>query len=253
MKSYEEMTRSVLDRAQLQRQRNKRRNVIGWTAVAAMCCLCLSLMAVFTPRGTESKTPTQQLAVQPQARIMLLSSPEDTQPKELVRDVVEPYVYQIRVHEVDDLSGDEQSAFIQQEKAYAQQFLPAGDINRGFSCKAGKESVVTQLFAGRLMLVVDDYSTIKDYTVTTAGTGHISGIGHRYAGSVQGLSFGWTLTDASVNAIMEDPQVKLSTFSDTVTICVEFTDGTTETVIADVMIQDDGQVFIIHRGVTVSA
>ena len=46
--------------------------------------------------------------------------------------------------------------------------------------------------------------------------------------------------------------MKLSTLRDTITVFVEFTDGTTETVVADVIIQDDGQVFIVHRGATIT-
>lgn len=252
MKSYEEMTRSVLDRAQQQRRRNNRKNTIGWAAAIA-CCLCLTLLAVLAPGKAEPEAPAQHLTDKPQARIMLLSNSQDTQPKELIRDVVEPYVYRIRVHETEEIDLEEQQAFIQQEMAYAEEFWVDGVENRAFTCAAGKTSVVTLLFAGRLMLVVDDYSTIKDYTVTTTGTGYISDIGHRVAGEVQGLAFGWTLTGASVDAIVDDPRVKLSTFSDTITVCVDFQNGTTETVIADVIVQDDGQVFIVHRGATVTA
>lgn len=253
MKTYEEMTRSVLEQAATEKKRQKRNKRVGWTVASCACCLCLALLAVLNYGKTEPKTQAQQLAAEPQARIMLLSSTEDTQPKALIEGVMEPYVYRIRVHETEEMDIDGQKAFIQQEKAYAEQLLGTVAANRAFSCKAGKTSVVTQLSAGRLMLVVDDYRTIKNYTVTTAGTGHISDIGHLYGGSIQGLAFGWTLTDASVNAIADNPKVKLSTFSDTITVCVEFHDGTTETVVADVIIQDDGQVFIVHRGACVSA
>lgn len=253
MKSYEEMTRSVLDRAQLQRQRSKRRNAIGWTAATAACCLCLALLAVFAPGKTESKTPTQQLTAEPQARIMLLSSPEDTQPKELIRDVVEPYVYQIRVHEVDNLSGDEQKAFIQKEREYAEQIFGASAADRAFTCGAGKNCVITLISMGRLMLTVDDYGLIKDFSVSTTENGYINFIGRVFAGTDQGLQFGWTLSQTAIHKIEEDPKVKLSEFSDTITVSVEFIDGSVETVVADVMIQDDGQAFIVHRGVTVAA
>lgn len=252
MKSYEEMTASALERGKAKRQALKRKAAIGWTT-ACTCCLCLVLLAVTSPGKTEPAQQLQSVQNEPRVGIMLLSSETDTQPKELIRGVKQPYLYQIRVHEVDNLTEDEQKAFVQKEREYAEQIFGANAADRAFTCGAGENCVITLISMGRLVLTVDDYGMIKDYSVSTTENGYIDFIGRVFAGTDQGLQFGWTLSQMAFHKIEEDPKVKLSEFSDTITVCVEFIDGSVETVVADVMIQDDGQVFIIHRGVTVAA
>ena len=246
MKSYEEMTASVLERGKIERKNRKRKAAAGWSVACA--CLCLALVAVLGPGKAEPNVPAQQVATQPRVGIMLLSSESDPQPKMLVRDVSEPFHYLIRVLETKGLNDEEVKALMAQERAYAESLWSPEGARRRFTCYGGKTAVISIMSAGRLMLSVDDYRFIKDFTVTTTETGYVGEYVHRTAGENQGIAFGWILSQSVIDQIEADPTVKLSTFSDTITICVEFQDGTTETVIADVVIQDDGQVFIVHRG-----
>lgn len=255
MKSYEEMTKSVLDRAKAQRQAQKRRRTTAWTAAAIAGCLSLALLTVVKPGQTASQAPVQQLEAAPKARIMLLADAEDPQPKELIRDVVEPYRYLIRVLDATGMDADARKAVMDAEKEYSQQLWTPSGANRSFTCYGGKTAIISLMSAGRLMLTVDDYDQIKDYKVTTTENGYISVYAHfnkDVPGVAQGIGFGWTLSNSAIEQIEANPSMKLSTLRDTITVYVEFTDGTTETVVADVIIQDDGQVFIVHRGATIT-
>jgi len=255
MKSYEEMTQSVLTRAKAQRKTQKRRRATAWTAAAIAGCLCLALLAVVNPGQSAPQNPAQQLETTPKARIMLLSDAEDSQPKELIRDVMEPYRYLIRVLYATGMDADARKAAMDAEKEYSQHLWTPSGANRSFTCYGGKSAIISLMSAGRLMVIVDDYDMIKDYKVTTTENGYISVYAHfnkDVPGAAQGIGFGWTLSNSAIEQIEANPSMKLSTLRDTITVFVEFTDGTTETVVADVIIQDDGQVFIVHRGSTVT-
>ena len=255
MKSYEEMTQSVLTRAKAQRKTQKRRRATAWTSVAIAGCLCMALLAVVNSGQSAPQNPAQQLETTPKARIMLLTDAEDFQSKELVRDVMEPYRFLIRVTDATGMDADARKAAMDAEKEYSQQMWTPSGANRSFTCYGGEKAIISLMSAGRLMVIVDDYDMIKDYKVTTTDNGYISDYAHvdqDVPGVAQGIGFGWTLSNAAIEQLEADPATQLSGLSDTITVSLEFLDGTTQTIVADVIIQDDGQVFIVHRGSTVT-
>lgn len=253
MKTSEEMASSVLCRAKQEKQiRNRRRKITAVSALCA-CCLVLTAVAVAGPNREEPQLAVQVQQSTARTKVMVVNNGSaDSRSAELIRDVRMPYKVMIRVWDVAGLSDAELERVEEEEQRFAEDIWGLTDYKTASHTCWGSENVLISIVTvEQLFLVVDDYDQIADYEVETTEMGYIDTFGEIYkeeSGADLGLSFGWTLSNKAVEMIEKDPAVKLSTFSDTITVTVKFKDETQEKVVVDMQVEDDGQVYAVHRG-----
>ena len=254
MKNYEEMTRSVLDRAEKVRaERKKTRRVAGVAAICA-CSVALAVLVGTQLRGetpgVQPENPTALTAPQSPRITLLSAAAGDGTQQKLGLDVVTPFAMKIRVR---DVRGQDQSKALKEEQAYAksvQEASPADDRMEQF---VSKTAIITLVSDGHFCLVVKDYDRVESVSVTTTAAGRATYGPYSLTDGESGFMVFWSLSDETVERIEKDPGLKLSEIRDTVTAAVKFSDGSTETAVIDMTVDEEGQVYAVHRGVSATA
>lgn len=261
MKSFEEMTQSVLNRAKEQRSAQKRRN--RNIIVAAAACICSLTLAIVVGIKFYSPTPTDQTSdtsIAPNAipKITLLTAAINTDsPQELVQDIVMPFNMKLRVRDIRGLTKQEADQVRFEERtsgAASETLVPADGIVIQYGTNT---AVITLIYNGKFYLILDDYAQVQDMSVTTtsAGTATLTH-GHYKADDEtvhRATLIKWMLSNATVDKITENPTMKLSEIRDTLTVTIKLKDGNTATVDLELTVDDDGKVYITQRGITVTA
>ncbi len=263
MKTYEEMTRSVLEKGEKCRARRKKKWMYG-ASLAAMLCLILS--AGFLYGGKNETLPTEQTIDLKQgvSRLQVFYAGNAEQ-KEMVEDVEAPLDFLIRVRDIRKVRNAERRAEIMEEekqinqKAVASATGPQGE--KGSTCWGSENSIVSLVQNEFLYIAVSDFAQVLDMSVETTEAGCATVVPYPYEkigpdGSVReidtGIHINWSLSDTTINRIDENPDMRLSAICDTVTVTVDFKDGTSETVVIDLTVDDAGQIHVTHKDTTIS-
>ena len=116
------------------------------------------------------------------------------------------------------------------------------------------KTLVSTIYAGSFYLTVDDYAQVRDVSVTTTGIGDasINSVDYYEESLSDGVGITWFLSDEGVDMIEKDPELKLSELTDTVTVTVEFNDGTKEIAIIDITVDEEGQIYGTFQGANVA-
>lgn len=262
MKTYEEMTRSVLEKEKKCRARRKK-NILYGASLAAVLCLILS--AGFLYGGKNEIIPTEQtIELKKSVSRLQVFYAGNAEQEEMVEDVEAPLDFLIRVRDIRKIRNAEQRAEIMGEekqinqKAVASATGPQGE--KGYTCWGSENSIVSLVQNEFLYLAVSDYEQVEDMSVETTEAGAATVVPYPYEvkapdGSVTtiktGIHINWTLSDATINRIDENPDMPLSEICDTVVVTVKFRDGITEKVVIDLTVDDAGQIYVTHRETTV--
>lgn len=257
MKTYEEMTRSVLEKGKKCRARRKR-NLLCGTSLATVLCLLLGI-GLLWPEGSTA-VPTQGVSVlrEKESRMQIFYA-GNSDPEELVGDVVTPLDLYIRVRDIRGVRTEEERlAILQEERLRNKELMatftgPQGE--KGTTCWGSENTIVSMVQNEFLYIAVTDYDQVLDMSVTTTEAGGATVVPYPYERTDQngavvvdtGIHVNWSLSDATIDRIDADPDMKLSEISDTVTVTVNFKDGTTEDVVIDLQLDDAGQIYVTHR------
>ena len=277
MKTYHEMTESVLQRAQVEAvaQKRRRRNSIAITTSGVCLVLLLTILGVGlkqTPAvvptlpsemlmnpvdTTGTSQPTeQQVAV----KVTYLSDIYGQTTLKLVSpDVSIPLNSVIRVRDTRGLTEEEFEKAREEEIALGEEMRLDG---------AGQ--VVTWEYPGAIATIVhnglisldfSDCPTLSNVEIKTTETGIIN-MTRRSDGTqpirdpdtvhwkgVQEIGLGWSISGELAVALHKDPTVPLSSIRDTITVMINYENGTTETLIFDITIDDLGKIFVTQRGI----
>ena len=258
MKTYDEMTDSVMEKVRVCRAARQRRNrIIGATLAACLSCFAL-VFAAFNWLQPAHKTKTLE-AVQDSPRIIFLSAnTSGLHQQVMIKNVVTPYQGVLRVKDLRRLP-EEEHQMVQLSERYAvrQQLHP--EVNdTSLTQYGGNTAIITLGFDGRFYLTVSDFSQIEDMSVRTTenGAATISPQGFKNvtsdmieaARSATGLGIHWTLSDSMVRKLENDPTMDLTQIKDTVTVTVKFKDGSTEEAAIDVTVGEDGKIYYCYQG-----
>lgn len=252
MKSYEEMTRTVIARVEQERQNRKRkRNVVVKTAVS-LCCFSLVVLGAIGFLLPETQTPGDTLNREPRTKLVLVSSAAEVKPAAILKDMVTHCRSQIRVRDVRGLSLKEREKAWVEAKAYGKEqweYSAKKNWNMHFGYEKAIISVISD---GLLQLVVGDVRDVKhaEATSTEMGVANV-GAADYYEGD-DGLVIYWRPSDIAVTQLENDPNMKLSQLGFTLTVTVEFKDNTKETAVIDMTVDDDGFVYATLKGITVT-
>ena len=247
MKSYEEMTEMVLLRARAQKAAQKRRRSKALIATACACGIALAVFAaakINQPADGE-KNRTSRIS------LFCVTANAAAQRQPMLKGERVPYHAVIHVR---DIRGFDAWELLEQRQAdleYAE-YMPGQDQDRlpggpdwCASSIITDETMITTIFVGSFYMEVDDYNQIKDVSTTTTEIGwtaeHLT---NYYDASLKdGIGITWSLSGFGLDMIEKNPEMKLSELKDTITVTVEFVDGSKETAVIDITVDDDGQIY----------
>ena len=177
MKSYKEMTESVLNKAHMQRMRTKRRIRNLTLAGAGLCCIILTA-ALFSPVKMPS-APSSDMPVKPDTEpvtegtsvmnppetissgfVLLCADSENGKAKILEQSIMIPYNAEIRVLKTEGLTDAEKRQVYEKENAYVSKLW--GDLadESGFGRYKLDRVMVTTISVGTLGIKVANWDTV---------------------------------------------------------------------------------------------
>lgn len=280
MKSYREMTESVLEKAGavIKKRERRRRNVVFITASSLCFALLLTVlgMGMEQPTGVVPMLPGEQPGLsadvteapqqsqKAETKITYLSSSSSqTTQKPMSPNLSMPLNAMIRVRDIRGLSEEEVAKVWEEEKAFADDVLSFG--NAYVTMRDYQNAIISYSSRGTITLKFDDSTTILDMDFETTGVGSVvlcstnprpnpDGVPEGfYWPSVCELDMDWNISQKTVDAINEDPTIPLESIRDTLTATFHYADATTETYIFDITVDAEGQVFVTQREVSTSA
>ena len=246
MKSYEEMTRSVLLRAE-ECTKRKKRNV---KLTIAAACVSLAVLAVFAGNLLHKPAKTNE-ARNPRLSVFCVTASASQQRQPMMKGEQIPIGARMFVHDIEGLSSQEVLQLRIADQEYAKQMFEARKeeltwgpdwATTGWS---SEKTMVTTVFAGSFMLAVEDYQQVKNVSVTTTEMGYTAQHGTDLYDTTQkdAVGFTWSLSQAGLKMLEKDPQMALSQIKDTVTVTVEFADETKEVAVVDISVDDEGLIY----------
>lgn len=247
MKSYEEMTVSVISRAKAQKQAQKRRR--GNLMIAAACTVCVAFAVIATVKTNLSTS--KETANTSRLSLFCVTANAAVQPQQMVQGEKVPYHSVIRIRDITGADELELVKLRREDKEYAEQLsgqnpeeLP-GNPEWSVTTRITDHLMISTIFTGSFYMEVDDYNQVKDVSVTTTEIGwaakHIAD--YHDATLKDGIGITWSLSEAGVDKLEENPEMKLSELSDTIAVTVTFADGSEETVEIRITVDDDGQIY----------
>ena len=190
MKTYEEMTRSVMEKAQIRRSAQRRRNgMLGFTAIG-VCCVMLSLALLDTPddpqnlhvtlqqlpSGTATATPSEEkegvARVLPR-HLLLCAGAENDTPKVMEENIKVPYNAELRVRDVAGMTAEERKAVIEEEDAYIHRLLGENADESGWSRYCRDNVIITMIQQGSISIAFDDIETVANARISVTQNGYI--------------------------------------------------------------------------------
>ena len=251
MKSYEQMTESVLIRAKVEKAAQKRRHR---KVLAAAVCMCFAGLAVFGG-VTAARQAGGEKSRTPRVSLFCVTAHADVQPQQMFKGGTVPYNAVLRVRDITGLSDKQVQELQNADKEYADEMAQKnpekhGNFNWSVTSRQTDRILVTTIYAGTFYLTVDDYAQVRDVLVTTTGIGDASINGVDYYDPLlsDGMGITWALSGEGVDMIEKDPKMRLSQITDTVTVTVEFIDGTKEIAFIDITVDDAGQIYGTFQG-----
>ena len=267
MKSYREMTESVLEKAgaEIKKKERRRRNVVFITASS----LCFALLLTVLGMGMEQPTPMQPGlsaevtdATQPmqQAKVKityLTSTKGETTQKPMSPNVSMPLSAMIRIRDIRGLSEEEVDKARQEEMSIAKEFAITGKSS--YTKWEYPGAITTIVSNGGITLDFSDCATVENVVVETTEVGHVtrsthlygpnSEIGTTYWPNVREADFRWSISGEFAFELDEDPTIPLESIRDVITIKIDYTNGTSETLVFDITVNEEGYIFVTQRGV----
>lgn len=246
MKTCKEMTQAVLEKAGCRRRRNRQ---IGAT-VAALLLFCTAVFASAVGRDTQRQTMQPRLVV-------MCSAAEYTQGTPIASGVERPLNFLIRVRDLRGIHYYRDVVKILEEEAQFREELLGQENENGIKPDSqyirwqDENAMISLIYRGFLYIKVEDYSAVQTVTIETTETGKATTGIYSYEEGEEikkGISILWRLSDATVERICQDPQMKLSAISDTIRVKVLFQDGTTEIAVIELTANDEGQIYVRHKG-----
>ena len=207
------------------------------------------------------------------ARVTLLCARTDLkEPVSMPAEVKMPYL-EVRVRDLAGLTKDERDAAYEAEKKYAADKV--GDARSyNWFVSTREDGLVSNISAGKFLLHLENFREAQSIRITTGEIGEFwqipplvdeetglevpgeyyldeQKIMDKYSADIPGgISMVWVLTQDKISDLCLNPSTPLSTLQDTITMTVNFKDGTQQILVIDLVFDDSGTVYAIYRGET---
>ena len=219
------------------------------------------------PTQPETTEPTQQDIIVHTGNVYFLTATEER--AELVpmqANMTMPWDHIFYVRSLKGLTQEQIREAIEEEnqaqKAYMEKY--GGLIGEGrYSVCYSMNAVIRYYSAGRASLILLNDSQIESVDRETTGVLNVGGrhstlqedytVGKgEYAVTIPGGSqrvyLDCSMTGETRKIFEENPDTPLSTIRETITVTINYKNGTKEIVVIDVTVDDDGQIYMTQRG-----
>lgn len=270
MKDYNEMAESVLQQAKIRAAQRKHRRRVTTGLIAATLCVAILIAVVGVglnrnpTDGTISTEPTQQDIIQPGKVYFLTANKEGDELTLMQPNMTLPTKSIIRVRSLKDLTKSEIAKAVSEESAYRAAFADKyGNSDGGVYAWTQSDDVIIQyLSGGKASLILPDGSQIESVDRETTG---MLGVEESWGGYDRDVTFGEgenavTIPKGSYRAYLgfhvtgvvheifkNDPDTPLSTIRDTITVTINYKNGTKQIILIDVTLDDEGNVYMTQR------
>ena len=255
MKDYKEMTESVLQQASTRAAHRKHQRRMATGLIAASLCLAILICAVGfgvgrNPADTTQPTislenPTTVPATQPSEnpeglRIVFLSTSNGVETEtSLEVGIKKPIDYVVYVRNLSGLD-DEQRKEAKKEWREFEKMMTSGGSGGvgGYTCTSYNHGdMIIGTYMRGFIGITNGQKKIIHLSVDTVN----EGVGNHGA-CLGPYDFGvsWFLNP---KVLMDNPSTPLSSIRDSLVVTVEYQDGTSEIIMIDISINDEGQVF----------
>jgi len=268
MKTYREMTESVLHKAgtEVLKRERRRRNAVC-IAAAGLCFMLLvtvlgmgmgqAPIVLPTQPGEQpgismdATNATQLFETQATAKIKYLSNTESVITEQLLPpDVSIPLNGMIWVRDIRELTKEEVDQVRQEVNATISEFHWDGDGR--FTKWEYPGAIVASATNGVILLDFSNSPTVKNIDCETTDMGSAPRVdvvdGYRVE-----TSFHWSISCELADAFHHDPTIPLESIRDTVKITVQYENETKDVFIFDITVNEEGQIFVTQRGIPTEA
>ena len=202
---------------------------------------------------------------------------DGSQKTELIENLKYPYRTLIRTRDITGITEEEFDKVCEEEERYIKEFFgqyPESALN-GWGRYRGEKVLITTLSAGSFVLQFDDIEAVESVGISVTDMGYLhllhqvdgyycsafnnfkihldqDGLAQATAQSYGGLEMSWNISPHAAELIKNDPSVQLSTIRDTIHIRVCLKDGSVQSCTVDILIEDNGEVYAIYRGISVT-
>lgn len=191
MKTYEEMSNSVLEKVRIRKAVQKRRTRIVMGTVG-ICCLLLLVTAMgrnttpqepaiqmHNPTNVLQTDPTKQTDVQtekpniaPSVKVLCATS-DGVNFKALNENVKVPCKAELRVRDVTGMSEEERQQVLEAENAYVRETVGEIAEEGGYSRYCLDNVIVTMVSAGEFSIAFDDIEAVSRIEISATENGYI--------------------------------------------------------------------------------
>lgn len=270
MKDYNEMAESVLQQAKIRAAQRKHRRRMTTGLIAATLCVAILIAVVGVglnrnpADGTISTEPTQQDIIQPGKVYFLTANEEGAELTLMQANMTLPTKSIIRVRSLKDLTKSEIAKAVSEESAYRAAFADKyGNSDGGVYAWSQSDDVIIQyLSGGKASLILPDPSQIESVDRETTGVFVVEkswgcydrdvtfGEGENAVTIPKGsyrAYLGFHVSHVVLEIFENDPDTPLSTISDTITVTINYKNGTKQIILIDVTLDDEGNVYMTQR------
>ena len=282
MKSYEEMTASVLQKAQSRKIKLARNRKIGLSMLLVGCfSLAIWLVGMVLPvwiarygdNSTISATiglPTDDTDREEftQRLTLLCAVPSESSAKVMESNVVLPYKAEIRVWDITGMTEVQlQERILEEERIYKEQMKAIYPEGFHYGRHRRDNVIVTVFSAGCFQIEFEDVNAVARIRATVTEDGYLMAYPRAENGSysaqagwfgidIDGESFRqsltmkqneslemfWQISTLVADKIDIDPNIDLAVIEDTITLVVDYIDGREEIVKVHISVDSQGQV-----------
>lgn len=290
MKTYREMTESVLHKAgtEVLKRERRRRNAVCIAAAGLCFALLVTVLgmgmgqapivlptqpgeqpgisadATVAPKPTDATQPPEQKS--PTVKITYLTNVAgETTQETLSPNVSVPLDGIIRVADIRGLTAEEAKVVCDEEEKLARERLKGPGTRGSRLCS---NVFITEVQNGSITMdfsKLEAENRVKNVEIETTENGKV-GIGARSSGRnpgenkaeiywpyVEEAYFNWRISAELAYKIDADPTFPLESIRDTVTITVSYANERTEVYIFDITVNEEGQIFVTQRGIPTEA
>lgn len=229
--------------------------------------------ATTTPNA--SVPPEESLEPHPSYRVTLLHSTADSEAVKMEEQVQLPYRTLIRLRDISGVAEEQMSTVYAQEEEYLDQLFAcySKEAINSWERYRGENVLITTASVGQFVFRVDDFSAVESLRVSVTEVGRMglmprlddycsialrslsieldeAGIEEAYQSEQGGIIMSWGLSPSTATLLKNDTGMPLSSLRDTITYTVTFKDGSVETHLVDMTINDNGEVYATYRGIS---
>lgn len=178
MKTYEEMTQSVMKKAQTHRAYQKRRNSNLALIMVCACCVAVSVVFInYTNREDNREialndSSTATLADNSTPRLVLLCATSDKEPPRVMEERVKiPYQTELRIRHITGMTEEEISQVEKEETAYTSKLFGLFTEPRAYSRYVLDNILVTTISIGEFEIKLNDMDKVERFRISTTENG----------------------------------------------------------------------------------